>query len=140
MSPKLQLNKYETALNFVQLSQNLTLDCLLIQLNFPVLHQILHNVIIKMFYRSKQNNFMITSFKNWGIQGNSAKSTNNPMSSFGSIEENMELSHIIQLYSCKYGNYPIFLVTLKYLSEFFEYLERQNRPKQRLFMHIYSVW
>ena len=27
-------------------------------------------------------------------QGNSAKSTNNPMSSFGLVEENMELSHI----------------------------------------------
>jgi hypothetical protein len=50
-------------------------------------------VIIKLFCRSKQNNFMITSCKNWGIQGNSAKSTNNPMSSFGLIEENMELSH-----------------------------------------------
>ena len=36
---------------------------------------------------------MITSYKNWGIQGNSVKSTNNPMSSFGLIEENMELSH-----------------------------------------------
>ena len=35
---------------------------------------------------------MSTSCKNWGIQGNSAKSTNNPMSSFGLIEENMELS------------------------------------------------
>ena len=32
--------------------------------------------------------------QSWGIQGNSAKSTNNPMSSFGLIEENMELSHI----------------------------------------------
>ena len=31
--------------------------------------------------------------QNWGIQGNSAKSTNNPMSSFGLIEEDMELSH-----------------------------------------------
>jgi hypothetical protein len=37
---------------------------------------------------------MITSCQNWGIQGNSAKSTNNPMSSFGLIEENMELSPI----------------------------------------------
>ena len=37
---------------------------------------------------------MITSCKNWGIQGNSAKSTNNPMSSFALSEENMELSPI----------------------------------------------
>ena len=36
---------------------------------------------------------MITLYKNWGIQGNSAKSTNNPMSSFGLIGENIELSH-----------------------------------------------
>jgi hypothetical protein len=50
-------------------------------------------VIIKLFCRSKQNNFIITSCKNWEIQGNSAKSTNNPMSSFGLIEENMQLSH-----------------------------------------------
>ena len=28
---QLQLNKYETALNFIQLNQNLTLDCLLIK-------------------------------------------------------------------------------------------------------------
>ena len=39
---------------------------------------------------------MITCCKNWGIQGNSAKSTNNPMSSFGLIEKNLELSHIYQ--------------------------------------------
>ena len=32
----LQLNKYETASNFIQLNQNLTSDCLLIQLNLPV--------------------------------------------------------------------------------------------------------
>ena len=34
---------------------------------------------------------MITSCKNWRIQGNSAKSTNKPMSSFGLSKENMEL-------------------------------------------------
>ena len=36
---------------------------------------------------------MITSCKNWEMQGNSAKSKNNPMSSFGLTKENMELSH-----------------------------------------------
>ena len=36
---------------------------------------------------------MIISCQKCGIQGNSAKSTINPMSSFGLIEENMELSH-----------------------------------------------
>ena len=39
---------------------------------------------------------MITSWKNWEIQGNSAKSTNNPMSSFGLSAANMELSPIYQ--------------------------------------------
>ena len=33
----IQLNKYETAPNFIQLSQNLTLDCLLISVDLPVL-------------------------------------------------------------------------------------------------------
>ena len=32
----IQLNKYETAPNFIQLNQNFTLDCLLIYLNFPL--------------------------------------------------------------------------------------------------------
>ena len=49
-----------------------------------------HDVIIKLFCFDLQNK--ITSCKNWRIQGNSAKS-NNPMSSFGLIEEIMELSH-----------------------------------------------
>jgi hypothetical protein len=53
-------------------------------------------VIKKLFCRSKQNNFMITSCKNWVIQGNSAKSINNLMSSFGLSAENMELSPIYQ--------------------------------------------
>ena len=36
ISPKLQLNKYETAPNFIQLIQNLTWDCLLISVYLPV--------------------------------------------------------------------------------------------------------
>ena len=59
-----QLNKYETALNFIQISQNLTLDCLLINLNFLIFTQFLHDLIIKLFCRSKQNNFLIRSCKN----------------------------------------------------------------------------
>ena len=39
---------------------------------------------------------MITSCKNWVIQGNSAKSTNNPMSSFDLSEEIIERSPIYQ--------------------------------------------
>ena len=51
-------------------------------------------MIIRLFCFDLQNNLLITSCKNWGIQGNSAKSAINPMSSFGLIEENMELSYI----------------------------------------------
>ena len=60
---------------------------------FPWILQFLHDVIMKLFCFDLQNNFLITSCKNWGIQGNSAKSTNNPKSSFSLIEENMERSH-----------------------------------------------
>ena len=59
-----QLNKYETAPNFIQFSQNLTSDCLLIQLNFPVFTQFLHDLIIKLFCFDLQNNFLIRSCKN----------------------------------------------------------------------------
>ena len=53
-----QLNKYETAPNFIQLNQNLPLECLLI-------YQFLHDVIINLFCFDLQNNFMIRSCKNW---------------------------------------------------------------------------
>ena len=46
----------------------------------------LHAVIIKLFCFEQQNNFMITSCKNWKKQVDSAKPTSNPMSSFGLIE------------------------------------------------------
>ena len=55
-----QLNEYETAPYLIQLSQNLTSDCLL----------------------------------TFVFQVKTQKSTSNPMSSFGLIEKNMELSHI----------------------------------------------
>ena len=61
-----------------------------ISMNSPVFEWCDHRIV---FFFDLQNNFMVTSWKNWGIQGNSAKSINNPMSSFGLIEENMELSH-----------------------------------------------
>ena len=88
-----QLNKYETAPNCIQLNQNLTSDCLLIFAEFTCFYQLLHELIIKFVCRSKQNNFMMLMLdlvKNV----NSARSTNNPMSSFGLIEYNLELSHI----------------------------------------------
>ena len=41
-----QLNKYETAPNFIQLNQNLTWDCLLIQLNLLVLAWFDHRIVL----------------------------------------------------------------------------------------------
>ena len=61
---------------------------------FTYFYQFLHDVIIKLFCFDLQNNFLITSCKNLEIQGNSGKSTNNLMSSFGLSAENMELSPI----------------------------------------------
>ena len=60
-----QLNRYETAPNFIRLRQNFASDCLLILAAFPCFYQFLRDVIIKLFCRSKQNNFFITSCKNW---------------------------------------------------------------------------
>ena len=56
----------------------------------------LHDVIIELFHRSKQNNFRFWSGKFSQLQVKTQKSTNNPISSFGLIEKNMELSHIYQ--------------------------------------------
>ena len=39
---------------------------------------------------------MITTYKNWKIQGNSVKSANAPMSTFGLSAEYIELSPIYQ--------------------------------------------
>ena len=58
-----QLNKYETASNFIQLSQNFGLFVDLCV--FTCFYQFLHDVIIKLFCFDLQNNFMITSCKNW---------------------------------------------------------------------------
>ena len=58
-----QLDKYEAALDSIQLSQNLTSDCLLISGVLPVF---LHDVIIKLFCFDLQNNFMITSCERTG--------------------------------------------------------------------------
>ena len=62
--------------------------------DFCVYLFLLHDVLMKLFWRSKQNNFIRASCKNWYKQVNTQKSTNNPMSSFGLIEGNIELSHI----------------------------------------------
>ena len=58
---KLQLDKYEAAPNFIQLSQNLTSDFCV----FTCFSQFLHDVVIKFFCFDLQNNIMITSWKNW---------------------------------------------------------------------------
>ena len=58
--------------------------------------------------------------KNWGIQGNSAKSTNIPMSSFGLCAENTELSPIYQAVTkirLKYIFY-MFIGKMKYICNF----------------------
>ena len=57
---KVQLNKYETAPYLIQLSKNMTSDC--VDLCF---YQFLHDVTMKLFCFDLQNNFMITSCKNW---------------------------------------------------------------------------
>jgi hypothetical protein len=49
-------------------------------------HRIVLQIKIKQFYDQ--------IMQNWYKQVKTQKSTNNPMSSFGFIEENMELSHI----------------------------------------------
>ena len=82
----LQHNRYETAPNHIQLSQSLILDFLLISVFSPVFFHFLHDLIIELFCRLKQNSPMIRSCKN-------CKKTNNPMSSFDLMKQNMELSH-----------------------------------------------
>ena len=46
-----QLNKYETAPNFIQWNQNLTSDCLLIYLFLPVLAWADHKICFVLIYR-----------------------------------------------------------------------------------------
>ena len=62
-----QLDKYETAPNFIQLSPmpKLEIGLFVDFCVFPCFYQFLHDLIIKLFCRSKQNNFMIRSYKNW---------------------------------------------------------------------------
>ena len=79
----LQINKNETAPHFIQLSQNLTSDCLLTSVYLLVFTSFCIILIIKLFCFDLQNNFMSTIMQK---QGNSAKSANNPKSSFGLIK------------------------------------------------------
>jgi hypothetical protein len=58
---------------------------------FACFYQLLHYVIIKIVLQIKTKQFYDHIMQK---QGNSAKSTNNPMSSFGLSEENMEVSPI----------------------------------------------
>ena len=84
-----QVNEYETAQYFIQLNQNLTSDKLSVDFCvFTCFYQFLHDVIIKLFWSAEQyhDHIMQTLVK-------TKKSTNNLMSIFGLIEENMELSH-----------------------------------------------
>ena len=96
---KVQLNEYETVLYFLQLSQNLTWKLISVYLS-ACFYQFLHDVLIKLFCRSKQNNFMSTSCKNWWKQVNMQKSTNNPMWSFGLMNKIWSYLIFIKLYKC----------------------------------------
>ena len=61
---QIQLNKYETAPNHIQLSQNLTSNCLLISVFLPVFTSFcifLYKIVLQI----KKNNFMSTLCKNW---------------------------------------------------------------------------
>ena len=51
MNAFVQLNEYETDPNFIQLTQNLTLDCLA---EFTCFYQFFHDVIIKLFWSAEQ--------------------------------------------------------------------------------------
>ena len=62
----LQLNKYETASYFIQFSQKLTYDCLLIS-GFP---SNLSELNLKLFWTSEQNNFRFSSGKFGGKHRN----------------------------------------------------------------------
>ena len=48
MKLSVQLNDYEAARNFIQLSQNLTSDCLLISVFLPVFYQFLDDVRMEL--------------------------------------------------------------------------------------------
>ena len=87
---KIQLNRYETAPNSIQLNPKLDIGLFVDLAEFTCFYQFLHDVIIKLFCFDLQNNFMITSCKN---SGEFRESTSNPMSSFDLIKENMELPH-----------------------------------------------
>ena len=82
-----KLNKYEKVPNFIQLSQNLRSDCLLISVYLPVFALCAHKFILfwcaEQFYEHIMQKLVKTQ-----------KSTNNSMSIFGLIEENTELPHI----------------------------------------------
>ena len=89
----LQLNKYETAPNFIQLGQNLKSDCLLISVFLPVFAWCDHKIVLFWSAEQYYEHIMQKLVK-------TQKLTNNPMSIFGLIKERMELSHIPYSFSC----------------------------------------
>ena len=98
----LQLNKYESAqrefslVSSIFFSFQIKLD-MKVFVDFCVFTLIwlkLPDWNMKLFWTSKQNNFRFWSGKISHIQVKTQKSINNPMSSFGLVEKNMELSHI----------------------------------------------
>ena len=83
---------------FSSLKSKLDIRLFVDSAEFPWILQFLHNVTLKLFCFDLQNNYMMASCKNWGIQGNAAKSTNNLMSSFGLIEKIWNCLILIKLY------------------------------------------
>ena len=59
-----QFDKYESS-KFYSIKPKHDIVLFVDLAEFARFYQLLHDVIIKLFCRSKQNNFMITSCKNW---------------------------------------------------------------------------
>ena len=88
----IQLNQYETALYFLQLSQNVMTDCLLISVFLPVLTCCEPKIVLIIYqYRTISGSHQVRTGTRYL---KTQKSTNNQSSSFGLIDENMELSRI----------------------------------------------
>ena len=87
----LQLNEYETAPYFIQFSQNLTCDCLLISMFSPNLPELIIKLFWKLFWTSKQNNFMISSGKFGEKHRNQQKITS------------QVLAELNKIWSCSYS-------------------------------------
>ena len=71
----------------------MTRYCLSISDNLPGFTARDHKIVFVLIFISVQNNFMITTNKNWEKRGKNHKSTNNAMSNDGSSIEIIDRSH-----------------------------------------------